>query len=298
MTGALGADGRSRVTAAIFFGIALTSMGAPQVLLASSGAVYLLAFHGPGMLPAVYVGAALILFPIGWAASIVSRRFSPAGAMVCITVFRAVVALALFIATQMGEGAAVGVLAPIWARVDVILGLVALWRLAGKTFDAADDRKWLMWIAACEPVSSIAAGLFAPLLLRFVDVSAMFLLAAIILAAAAPPLMLIRTELADRAARGRRGGRTRRPAAVRPLSPSMRRYLALVVAAMVLWTVAHYHLDTLFHVELRAAHETPADMFSCFARTLAGAGLVGAGLAALWQGQFLRNHGMRTLLIL
>lgn len=298
MSGKTGAEGRSQVTAIIFFGLALTSLGAPQTLLTAAGAAYLLSFQGVEMLPVVYVGAAILLLPVAWAVSFANRRYDPATVMVGVTAFRALMAVGLFLGAAYGGEKAVGILAPMWARVDLILALMAMWRLAAKTFDAPGDRRWLVWLAVCEPISTVAMGLIGPIAVNFAGLPAMFLFAALALAASAPPAILIRTELAGAVVGPVRRKRRRSPAELRPLSPSMKSYLMLVISAMVIWTGAHYLLDALFHGMVGDAFEDPLSQFRYFSYTLAAAGLFGTAFAAFGQGRLLRSYGIRLLLVI
>ncbi|MEL6793722.1 MAG: hypothetical protein AAFP78_09725, partial [Pseudomonadota bacterium] len=150
MTGIAGAEGRSRVTAIIFFGIALTSLGAPQVLLNAGGAAYLLTYHGVELLPATYIGAAILMIPAIWALTLVARRADAATILIGATLIRIAAAAALFAAAALGYGEFVGIAAPVWIRVDMVIGLMTVWRLAGKVFGAPGDRRWLAYLAVCD----------------------------------------------------------------------------------------------------------------------------------------------------
>lgn len=290
------AEGRSRVTSIVFVAMALTSLGAPQVLLNAAGAAYLLGNWGVEALPYAYLGAAAVMAPLGWLTAVAARRASPASLLIGVTALRIFAAAGLFALTLLGEDRIVGLAAPLWARVDLILGITALWRLAGRVFDAPTDRRWLAWLAAAEPVSTVMMGIMAPLAASLVGVGPMFLLAAIVLAASAPPAVLIRAELAGEGDKDLRKTRIRPP--TRALSPSMRTYLFLVFGASAIWAVAHYQLDALFHGVIGLTFADPVEQFACFAYTLAGAGVFGAAFTVFGQGALLRTYGVRLLLIL
>ncbi|MEL7465950.1 MAG: HEAT repeat domain-containing protein [Pseudomonadota bacterium] len=296
MTGIVGAEGRSRVTAIIFFGIALTSLGAPQVLLNAGAAAYLLTFHGVELLPLTYIGSAFLMIPAIWALTVAGRRTDAATILIGATIFRIAVAFGLFLAAALGHGEFVGVAAPLWVRVDMVIGLMTVWRLAGKVFDAPGDRHWLAYLAVCDPLSTVFMGFAGPLIAGVAGVAAAFAIAALTLAAACPPAVLIRAQLREEQDRVRRARRRSRPA-LRPLSPSMRVYLLTVIAAMAVWAVAHFQLDILLHGFAGLTFESLGGRFDFFAYTLAAAGIFGVGFTAFGQGRLLRAYGVRLLLV-
>lgn len=292
------AEGRSRVTAIVFIALALTSLGAPHVLLLSAGSAYLLTYRGIEGIALAYVLAAVILLPLGWAVMRFGRRLQPATLVLGVTAARAAVALSLALAAYFEFNEALSHAIYIWARVDLILGLMVFWRLAAMVFSGPADQRWMLWLAACEPVSTLLMGLFAPVISGLIGVAGMLGLAAIVLAAGAPPALLIRAELEGEALSERRGPLRRRSSAPRPLSPSLRRYFVLVIAAMSIWTIAHFLLDAMFH---GLVGETVGDLVSRFnfvSHTLAAAGLIGLGFAFFGEGRLLRRYGVRMLLLI
>ncbi|MEM7523894.1 MAG: hypothetical protein AAF360_09100, partial [Pseudomonadota bacterium] len=291
-------ESRSRATAFVFVAVALVSIGVPHTLLLSAGASVLLTTHGIEALPIVYLGVGVMLIPFGWLVARMIDAVDAETALLGVLTVRAAAALVIFVAWSLGFESLVAYAAPIWARVDVIIGLVALFRVSYKIFDLAEDKSWLVAVAACEPASSLLTGLAAPFLLSGIDIGGMFLLAAVSLAVATPLAQKVRKDVAADPVRWPARPRRRHDGSRLALSPDMRSYLIWVAAAMTIWTVAHFLLDALFHGLVAGAFAGEARRFTVFSYALAAAGFISLLRIGFGERRFLRRIGVRLLLVL
>lgn len=285
--------GHSRITPALFAAIALTTLGAPYLLLQVSGMVLLLGTHGIAGLVVAYLGATALILPLGWVLRQLETRFTGAAVMTVVIGARALTACGLFVAWFLGAESFVAYAAAIWARVELVLGTLAYWSFAARWFETLSDRRPLLWLSVCEALSLLVAGLIAPLVASFVGIGPLFLLAAFALIAALPPVYLLRTEqeIQPRPLAAARVARKRRA-----LSPSLRSYVILVAVAMTLWTAGHYLLDAIFHGLAAQTFTTDQSLFSFLSYVLATSGLLAAMLLALGRSDLVRRFGLRVII--
>ncbi len=285
-------EGHSHVVSALFAAIALTSLGAPYLLLQVTGMVLLLGTHGVAGLVVAYLGAMVLILPLGWVLRMLESRYSGAVVMLIVILTRAAVAVGLFGAWFLGADSFAGYAAAIWARVELILGTLAFWSYAARWFETASDRKPLLWLSVCEAISLLIAGLIAPQLVALVGIGPLFLLAALLLLAALPPIYLLQADqdIPPRPAAARR------QRSLRPLSPSIRSYLGWVAVAMTLWTSAHYLLDAIFHGMAVDTFADDSTRFAFLSYMLAASGALATGLLVIGRSGLVRRFGLHLVI--
>jgi HEAT repeat protein len=286
-------QGHMRVTAALLAAIALTSLGAPYLIMQVTGMTLLLATHGIEGLVIAYLGATALILPLGWLLNWLEKRFTGASVFMIVLGVRIVAALGLFLAWLLSAESFVGYAVAVWARVELVLGTLAFWSFAARSFGTTADRKPLLWLSVCEAFSLLIAGVAAPQIALAVGVGPLLLFVIVLLLAALPPTYLLGTdqEIPTRPVQAQRRLRDRRA-----LSPSIGTYLAWVALAMTLWTAAHYLLDAIFHGLAAQTFENDLDRLSYFSYVLAASGLIATSLLAIGRSDLVRRFGLNVII--
>lgn len=273
-----GAQRDNRIAAIQFFMVAFASVGAPYHLMLSASAGLLMTGPGAGALPWVYLCVAaltpLALFGLHGA----SRRRAITEIMLWALALRVLVALALKAALWADLPHAVFV-ASVWARLDFILAgalLVAFGRMRFRK-----PRALTSALALSVPLSLLAGGALVPLALTALAIEDLFVVTALVLAVAAPPLLAGQTDTGL----SKFGAP---PAVSRPLSSSFQRYFVVIMGVMAACAMGHYVLDAAF---LTASYSVTPDA-TAITRTVSLALAAGGGLALVlwWFGFTLSTH--------
>ena len=273
-----GAQREHRIAAVQFFMMAFASMGAPYHLMLSASAGLLMTGPGAEVLPWVYLGVA-ILTPL--ALLIVQRAMkkrSVTEVVLWALGLRIVVAIALKAALWADLPQAAFV-ASVWARLDFILAGALLVGYGRTLF--RDPRRLSSALAFGMPLSLLFGGALIPLALTTLAVEDLFVVTALALAVAVPPLLAGQSGAAP--------ARIRAQAAVaRPLSHSFRVYFVIVMTVMATSALGHYLLDAVF---LTATFSVTPDTVA-ITRVVSLALAAGGALALVlrWLGITLANH--------
>ncbi|MGB0925601.1 MAG: cyclic nucleotide-binding domain-containing protein [Pikeienuella sp.] len=273
-----GAQRGNHIAAVQFFMMAFASVGAPYHLMLSASAGLLMTGPGASALPWVYLGVAALTPVALFAFRRASRKRSITEIVMWSLGLRILIALALKGALWAGLPQATFI-ASIWARLDFILAGALLIGYGRSHF--SDPRQLTSALAFGIPLSLLVGGALIPLALTTLAVEDLFVVTALMLAIAVPPLLAGQP--------GRNAPRQRAQTAVaRPLSASFRWYFVVVMIVMGASASSHYLLDAVF---LTATFSVMPDAIS-IARAVSLALAIGGGIALVvrWLGITLSHH--------
>ncbi|MEM7270403.1 MAG: Npt1/Npt2 family nucleotide transporter [Pseudomonadota bacterium] len=239
---------RVAIRDAEFIVLALASVGGPYVLLQASSSALFLSIHGAAQLPYVYLAVAAISALLAWGFVEASQRFDLQRLVALTMLTRAAVAVGLKAGFAAGWYYEASFLAAVWARVDFALGGMALWALANQRYNVREAKRVFPLLALCDPIAVVAGGALIPVFLIALAPSDLLVAAAVVLGLGLPPLLINSVAAEDDKSRAQnaalKGIESHKSA--RTLSPSLKRYLGVILLVMLLFSISHLLLDNLY----------------------------------------------------
>ena len=278
-------------------------MGLSTVFFETAASALFLARFGPGVLPFVYIAAALLNTATGAVYTAVQARIVFRTLMSGTLLFLLATTVALRAGLALSSAAWLLFALLVWYRAISALTDLEYWAVAGHLYDVRQAKRLFGLIGTGEVVARIVGSFAVPLLVLLMGVANLLELSA---AAMAACLVLVGLVLQTPAGAGD-GAVAAKPAArpaPRPaggLAESLAlfrdRYLLLIFALSFFGVLAKYFVDFAFLAEMRARYGDVKGLASFFA-IFSGVSQTLSFLTRLFvSGRLLDRYGIRVGLL-
>jgi AAA family ATP:ADP antiporter len=277
-------------------------MGLSTVFFETAASALFLARFGPGVLPFVYITAALLNTATGAVYTAVQARVAFRALMSGTLLFLLATTVALRAGLALSSAAWLLFALLVWYRAISALTDLEYWAVAGHLYDVRQAKRLFGFIGTGEVVARIIGSFAVPLLVHLMGVANLLELSAAAMAAC-----LVLVGLVLRTPVGAEGGAAAAKSAVKAPRPAgglaeslalfRDRYLLLIFALSFFGVLAKYFVDFAFLAEMRARYGDVKGLASFFA-IFSGVSQTLSLLTRLFvSGRLLDRYGIRLGLL-
>ena len=276
-------------------------MGLATVFFETAASALFLARFGPGVLPFVYLAAALLNIATGAVYASLQKRTRFRALMTGTVAFLLATTVALRAGLALSEAGVLVFVLLVWYRAVSALTDLEYWAVAGRLYDVRQAKRLFGLVGSGEVLARITGSFAVPLLVHGLGVPNLLVLSAIAMAACLVLVRVVLAPAAQAAAPGAAsvlatptepgGGWRRAVAALRD------RYLLVIFALAFFGVLAKYFVDFAFLAEMRARFGDAKGLASSFA-IFSGVSQTLSLLTRLFvSGRILDRYGIRVGLL-
>lgn len=183
-------------------------------------------------------------------------------------------------------------LLPAWFQTQINLANLAVWPLAGRSFDMRQGKRLFGLVGAGNWLANILGGFIVAPLVVWLGTGQMLLLAAILTAAGLFILRAILAQLPPAAS----PQPTRQPstAPARSGAQPLSAYVWLIFVYIFLWWVAFFFLDNIFYDRAAAQFPDAAQLAQAIGLLLSATGIIALITTTFVTSRVLRRYGLRA----